>query len=130
MIIVSVFFPSFLMHAAELGFNELDIQRTDTAGATRVRGGQGNGTKAKVSSTSEENICFAWVWRPNLGWHCDSTAGLQLPPAQRCFCGDPMGSAVAPMLLLAATGRPATLVGSYWVTTALHGCVAFGGGGR
>lgn len=89
MIIASVFFPSFLTHAAEPGFNELDIKRTDAARATRVRGGQGNGAEAKVSSASEEHI-GAWVWRPNLGWHCDSTAGPQLSgvpsPWARCSC--------------------------------------------
>lgn len=68
------------MHAADLGFNELDTKRTDAARATRISEGQGNGAEAKVRSKSEEDIFSVWVWKPNLGWHRDSAAGLQLPP--------------------------------------------------
>jgi len=77
-IIASVLFPSSRTHAAELGFNELHLKRTDAARATRVRGGQGNGAQARAGATSEEHIGSAWVWRPNPGWRCISTSSLVL----------------------------------------------------
>lgn len=77
------------MHAADLGFNELDTKRTDAARATRISEGQGNGAEAKVRFKSEEDIFSVWVWKPNLGWHRDSAAGLQLRPPHVAFMWNP-----------------------------------------
>lgn len=85
------------------------------------------GAEAKGSSASEERICPAWVWRPSLGWHRNSTRWSPAPPV---LLRSPMGSAIDPVLPFITAGGPAALVGSYWVTAALHGCVAFGGGGH
>lgn len=51
------------------------------------------------------------------------------PRLQCCSCGVATGSAVFPKLLFTITGCPVALLGSYWVRTALHRCVGFGGGG-
>lgn len=56
MIIALVLSLSFSCMQQRWGFNELDTKPTDTARATCVRGGQGNGAEVKVTSVFEEHI--------------------------------------------------------------------------
>lgn len=115
-LIASSFSPSFLTHAAEPGFNGLDTKRTDTARATSLRRGRGNGAEVRIG-------CSAPVWRPNLGTCGVLPAGPQLPGVTS---GGAHGCTHRPSTLLGCPAAPGWVTTGTWVTTSVWHTVEMG----